>query len=96
MTEELNYYFKMTGRYPCDECGKEFNFKIKLNRHIATIHLRNQLTKQRDDKDFFDVTLAWDDEQIHAHKVILSACSPFFRNILRRNLHQNPILFAGF
>ena len=27
----------------------------------------------RDDKDFFDVTLACDDEQIRAHKVILSA-----------------------
>jgi len=47
----------------------------------------------RDDKDFFDVTLACDDEQIHAHKVILSACSPFFRNILRRNSHSNPLLY---
>jgi len=47
----------------------------------------------RDDKDFFDVTLACDDEQIQAHKVILSACSPFFRNILRRNPHQNPLLY---
>jgi len=47
----------------------------------------------RDDNDFFDVTLACDDEQIQAHKVILSACSPFFRNILRRNPHQNPLLY---
>jgi len=36
----------------------------------------------REDKDFFDVTLACDDDQIQAHKVILSACSPFFRTIL--------------
>ena len=47
----------------------------------------------RDDKDFFDVTLACDDEQIQAHKVILSACSPFFRNILRHNPHQHPLLY---
>jgi len=47
----------------------------------------------RDDKDFFDVTLACDDEQIQAHKVILSACSPFFRNVLRRNPHSNPLLY---
>ena len=47
----------------------------------------------REDKDFFDVTLACDDEQIQAHKVILSACSPFFRNILRRNPHSNPLLY---
>jgi len=47
----------------------------------------------RDDKDFFDVTLACEDEQIQAHRVILSACSPFFRNILRRNPHQHPLLY---
>jgi len=47
----------------------------------------------RDQKDFFDVTLACDDDQIHAHKVILSACSPFFRNVLRRNPHQQPLLY---
>jgi len=47
----------------------------------------------RDDKDFFDVTLACEDEQIQAHKVILSACSPFFRNVLRRNPHQHPLLY---
>ena len=47
----------------------------------------------RDDKDFFDVTLACDDDQMQAHKVILSACSPFFRNILRKNPHQHPLLY---
>jgi hypothetical protein len=47
----------------------------------------------RDDKDFFDVTLACDDEQIQAHKVILSACSPFFRSILRKNPHAHPLLY---
>jgi len=47
----------------------------------------------KEDKDFFDVTLACEDEQIHAHKLILAACSPFFRNILRRNAHQHPLLY---
>jgi len=47
----------------------------------------------RDEKDFFDVTIACENEQIQAHKVILSACSPFFRNILRRNQHQHPLLY---
>jgi len=47
----------------------------------------------REDKDFFDVTLACDDDQIQAHKLILSACSPFFRTILRRNRHEHPLLY---
>jgi hypothetical protein len=47
----------------------------------------------RNDKDFFDGTLAYDDEQIQAHELIISTCSPFFRNVLRRNPYQNPILY---
>ena len=47
----------------------------------------------REEKDFFDVTLACDDNQIQAHKVILSACSPFFRNVLRKNPHQHPLIY---
>ena len=47
----------------------------------------------RDEKDFFDVTLACGDRQIQAHKLILSACSPFFRGVLRRNPHQHPLLY---
>ena len=47
----------------------------------------------RDDRDFFDVTLACEEEQVQAHKVILSACSPFFKNLLRKNPHQHPLLY---
>merc|ERR1712002_91719 len=48
----------------------------------------------RDTKDFLDVTLVCEtDEQLQAHKVILSACSPFFRKILARNPHQHPLLY---
>merc|ERR1711874_556383 len=48
----------------------------------------------KNDNDFFDVTLACDDEeQVSAHKVILSACSPFFRQVLRRHKHQHPLLY---
>ena len=47
----------------------------------------------REEKDFFDVTLACEDSQIEAHKVILSACSPFFKNILKRHPHQHPLLY---
>ena len=46
-------------------------------------NISNALRELREEKDFFDVTLACDDSQIQAHKVILSACSSFFRNVLR-------------
>jgi len=56
-------------------------------------NISSAFRETRDDKDFFDITLACEDEQIQAHKIILSACSPFFRNILRRNIHQHPLLY---
>merc|ERR1712086_725714 len=46
-----------------------------------------------DDQEFLDVTIACDDDQIDAHKVILSAASPFFRTLLKRNPHSHPLLY---
>ena len=66
-------------------------FNLKWNDFEGNIS--GGLRELRDDKDFFDVTLATDGDQISAHKVILAACSPFFRNILRRNPHKHPLLY---
>ena len=43
--------------------------------------------------EFLDVTIACDDDQIDAHKVILSSASPFFHSILNRNQHNHPLLY---
>ena len=67
--------------------------KFCLRWNDFETNISSAFRELRDDKDFFDVTLACDDEQIQAHKVILSACSVFFRNILRRNPHQHPLLY---
>jgi len=69
------------------------NEKFCLRWNDFENNISSAFRELRDDKDFFDVTLACDDDQIQAHKVILSACSPFFRNILRRNIHQHPLLY---
>jgi len=69
------------------------NEKFCLRWNDFENNISNAFKELRDDKNFFDVTLACDDEQIQAHKVILAACSPFFRNILRRNHHQHPLLY---
>ena len=47
----------------------------------------------KDEKDFMDVTLACEESQVTAHKVVLSACSSFFKSVLRRNPHQHPLLY---
>jgi len=67
--------------------------KFCLRWNDFETNISSAFRELRDDKDFFDVTLACEDEQIQAHKVILSACSPFFRNVLRRNPHQHPLLY---
>ena len=55
----------------------------------------------RNHNQFFDVTLTTDDDEeytdsLRAHKVILSACSEFFRNILTKEsmcTHPNPLVY---
>ena len=48
----------------------------------------------REDKDLTDVTLACEDgQQVEAHKVILAASSPFFKEILKRNKHPHPLIY---
>merc|ERR1712129_23422 len=66
-------------------------FCLRWNEFESNIS--SSFRELRDDKDFFDVTLACDDNQLQAHKVILSACSPFFRSVLKKNPHQHPLLY---
>ena len=47
----------------------------------------------RNDNDFTDVTLACEDQSIKAHKVILSACSPFFKKLLKTYSHPQPLIY---
>ena len=50
----------------------------------------------REEKDFFDVTLVTQDEvHLSAHKVVLSASSQFFKNILRKSPSNHPMIYLG-
>ena len=49
----------------------------------------------RNDNDFLDVSIACEDDTMEAHKVILSAASPFFRNILKKNKHPHPFIYLN-
>merc|ERR1719402_2213690 len=69
------------------------NEKFCLRWNDFENNISSAFRELREDKDFFDVTLACDDQQIEAHKVVLSACSPFFRKVLKRNPHNHPLLY---
>ena len=46
----------------------------------------------RDEEDFFDVTLVGEDlKQMEANKVVLSSCSPVFKQLLGSNKHSHPM-----
>ena len=48
----------------------------------------------KSDQDFTDVTLACEDQQFPAHKLVLSTCSPFFRTTLKKLSKQlHPVIF---
>jgi len=59
-------------------------------------NVRTSYKEVRRTGEFSDVTLACEDgQQIRAHKVILSASSTFFRDLLSANDHPQPLLLRG-
>ena len=69
-------------------------FSLKWNDFQTNISKSFGILRQ--EKDFFDVTLISDDEtEIPGHKVVLSACSDFFKFILKRNSHSHPLLYLS-
>ena len=65
-------------------CLKWNNFESYVSSAVKDI---------REEEGLFDVTIACEDEQLQAHKLILSACSTFFKTILFRNKHEHPLLY---
>ena len=65
---------------------------IKLNEFQQNIS--SSFKELREDADFSDVTLVCEeDQQFEAHRVILSACSPLFQNMLKKNKHSHPLIY---
>ena len=63
--------------------------------HTYTDHLRDMLKEMMTSNDFADVTLVCDDKKdIKAHRNILSACSPVFKNMLKIDQQSNhPVIY---
>jgi len=66
----------------------------QLTRNDFELCAKNAFKNLLAEQEFSDVTLACNNnKQIKAHKVILGACSPFFKEILLKNPHQHPLIY---
>lgn len=57
------------------------------NRHISLA-----FDSLRSQEDLVDVTLSCEGRKIRAHKILLSACSSYFRDIFKENPCQHPVI----
>ncbi|XP_018407069.1 PREDICTED: broad-complex core protein isoforms 1/2/3/4/5-like isoform X3 [Cyphomyrmex costatus] len=70
--------------------GGEQQYSLRWNDFQSSI--LSSVRQLRDVEDFVDVTLACDSCSFTAHKIVLSACSPYFRNLLKANPCPHPIV----
>ncbi|XP_035783796.1 protein abrupt-like isoform X5 [Anopheles albimanus] len=68
----------------------EQQYALKWNDFQSSI--LSSFRHLRDEEDFVDVTIACDTRSFTAHKVVLSACSPYFRKLLKANPCEHPIV----
>uniref|UniRef100_A0A0K2UCI3 Putative LOC100117648 [Nasonia vitripennis] n=2 Tax=Lepeophtheirus salmonis TaxID=72036 RepID=A0A0K2UCI3_LEPSM len=66
--------------------------KLRLKWDQYPQSLVNSFRDLKEEEDFVDVTLACNSQQFNAHKVVLSACSPYFRKLLKSNPCHHPII----
>ena len=67
--------------------------KFCLKWNDFQTNVSNTFRKLRTSYNFYDVTLVSDDQQqISAHKVVLSSSSEYFKNVLTSNKHAHPML----
>jgi len=65
-------------------------FSLRWNNYQS--HLVTAFESLLEEKDFVDVTLGVEGRKLPAHKMLLSACSPYFRDLLKGNPCQHPII----
>ncbi|XP_037085634.1 broad-complex core protein isoforms 1/2/3/4/5-like [Pollicipes pollicipes] len=66
------------------------HFCLKWNNYQS--NMTAVFDQLRENEAFVDVTLACEGSQLKAHKVVLSACSPYFQSLLLNNPCKHPII----
>ncbi|CAH2104599.1 unnamed protein product [Euphydryas editha] len=70
-------------------------FSLRWNNYVN--HVTEAFNSLRFENDLVDVTLCCDGGKIRAHKMLLSACSSYFKQIFKENPCQHPvIIFRNF
>ena len=70
------------------------DLKLELSSNKFRSDIINSFENLHTNKDFTDVTLVSEDgDIITAHKVVLGACSQFFKQVFLEMPHKHPLLF---
>ncbi|XP_018052055.1 PREDICTED: protein bric-a-brac 2-like isoform X5 [Atta colombica] len=70
--------------------GSSQQFSLRWNNYLK--HITCAFETLRSDEDLVDVTLSCEGKKIRAHKMLLSACSTYFRDLFKENPCQHPII----
>ena len=68
-------------------------FSLRWNNYQS--HLVTAFESLLEEKDFVDVTLGVEGRKLPAHKMLLSACSPYFRDLLKVNCRDALSVFLS-
>ena len=70
--------------------------KFSLQWNDFQSNVSRSFSLLRSEEEFFDVSLVSDDQKMmSAHKLVLSASSPYFKHILTHNKHSHPLLWGA-
>ncbi|XP_065335891.1 zinc finger and BTB domain-containing protein 17-like isoform X3 [Cloeon dipterum] len=65
-------------------------YSLRWNNYVR--HMTSAFESLRSDKDLIDVTLSCEGKKIPAHKMLLSACSSYFKDLFKENPCQHPVI----
>lgn len=68
-------------------------FYLKWNNFQKNVS--TQFEKLREEDDLVDITFACEGRKLTAHKLVLFACSPFFKELLKKNPSPHPVFFMN-
>ncbi|XP_049800747.1 broad-complex core protein isoforms 1/2/3/4/5-like isoform X2 [Schistocerca nitens] len=78
------------GRLFNQKMGSSQQFSLRWNNYLN--HITGAFDTLRNDDELVDVTLSCEGKRIKAHKMLLSVCSTYFRDLFKENPCQHPVI----